>query len=529
MIGERFFKGESAAVRVRSQSLMVLAVLVIVVAVLAVAGVALADGRFVDDDGNVHEDNIERIAAAGITKGCNPPVNDRYCPGGNVTRGQMAALLNRALRLPAANRDSFVDDDDSIFENDINRLAAAGITKGCNPPRNDRFCPEGKVTRGQMAAFLVRGFVLRAGFGSDLFIDDDGSVFEGDIDRLGTARVTRGCNPPTNTRYCPDALVKRDQMASLLARALDTTPNSLPPPPTPTPPSGSATLTLAGDFGSNSDATATLRKIAAIRPDAHFLVGDLAYSSAPESEWCDYVHGVVGSSFPFEVLSGNHEDDGAEDGFIRNYAKCMPDRLGVVGDYGVQYYADIGGVVRVIAVAADLEVDGVSYKYEPGSTERRWLESAVADARARGLWVVLAHHKVCISSAEKDCAIGEELADWEAANVDVVVMGHAHNYQRSHQLSCVDEQKVTRSCIADADGDHRRGDGAVFVVNGTGGRHRPVDLSDSEAGYFAALMGEGHPANWGHGVLRLDINGTTLTGTFASGDSTYTDSFTVRR
>jgi hypothetical protein len=146
----------------------------------------------------------------------------------------------------------------------------------------------------------------------------------------------------------------------------------------------------------------------------------------------------------------------------------MPDRLGVVGDYGVQYYADIGGVVRVIAVAADLSVDGVSYKYEPGSSERGWLEEAVAGARRQGLWVVLAHHKVCISSAEKDCAIGEELADWEAANVDVVVMGHAHNYQRSHQLSCVDQHKVTRSCIADDDGDHRRGDGAVFVINGLG-------------------------------------------------------------
>ena len=48
----------------------------------------------------------------------------------------------------------FVDDDGSIFEGDIEWLAAAGITRGCNPPLNDRFCPHGVVTRGQMAAFL---------------------------------------------------------------------------------------------------------------------------------------------------------------------------------------------------------------------------------------------------------------------------------------------------------------------------------------------------------------------------------------
>ena len=34
----------------------------------------------------------------------------------------------------------------------------AGITKGCNPPANDSFCPEDVVTRAQMAAFIYRAF-----------------------------------------------------------------------------------------------------------------------------------------------------------------------------------------------------------------------------------------------------------------------------------------------------------------------------------------------------------------------------------
>jgi hypothetical protein len=50
----------------------------------------------------------------------------------------------------------FVDDDASVFEAGIERLAAAGITKGCNPPANDMFCPNDAVTRAQMAAFLHR-------------------------------------------------------------------------------------------------------------------------------------------------------------------------------------------------------------------------------------------------------------------------------------------------------------------------------------------------------------------------------------
>jgi hypothetical protein len=121
---------------------------------------APTSGRFIDDDGSVFEADIERLAAAGITKGCNPPSNDRYCPNDSVTRGQMAAFLTRALDLTATGSTDFVDDDGSIFETDIEKLANAGITKGCNPPSNDRYCPNDSVTRGQMAAFLTRALDL---------------------------------------------------------------------------------------------------------------------------------------------------------------------------------------------------------------------------------------------------------------------------------------------------------------------------------------------------------------------------------
>ena len=65
-----------------------------------------------------------------------------------------------AQERPAGATLEFVDDDVSVFEADIERLAAAGITRGCNPPVNDRFCPDDPVTRGQMAAFLHRALTL---------------------------------------------------------------------------------------------------------------------------------------------------------------------------------------------------------------------------------------------------------------------------------------------------------------------------------------------------------------------------------
>jgi len=167
--------------------------------------------------------DIAWLYDAGITRGCNPPANDLYCPDDAVTRGQMAAFLVRALNLTAVDTAiDFVDDDGSVFEADIVKLATAGITRGCNPPLNDRYCPTDDVTRGQMAAFLVRALNLTAVNTAIDFVDDDGSIFEADIVKLATAGITLGCNPPTNDEFCPEDPVTRGQMAAFLHRALGT-------------------------------------------------------------------------------------------------------------------------------------------------------------------------------------------------------------------------------------------------------------------------------------------------------------------
>ena len=43
-----------------------------------------------------------------------------------------------------------------LFHSAIAWLSDNGVTKGCNPPANDKFCPDDDVTRGQMSAFLKR-------------------------------------------------------------------------------------------------------------------------------------------------------------------------------------------------------------------------------------------------------------------------------------------------------------------------------------------------------------------------------------
>lgn len=190
-------------------------------------GCGAASDGFVDTQASVHADSIDRLAAAGITAGCNPPTNNQFCPDDPVTRGQMAAFLNRGLDLGATSTDFFNDDDGISFEKDINKMAAAGITGGCNPPAKDNYCPWNTVTRGQMAAFLARALELPE-TSIDYFNDDDGTTFENDINKMAAAGITSGCNPPTKDHYCAGQNVTRAQMATFLTRALD-----LPPAPPP--------------------------------------------------------------------------------------------------------------------------------------------------------------------------------------------------------------------------------------------------------------------------------------------------------
>ncbi|CAN5763214.1 hypothetical protein BH23ACT5_BH23ACT5_14760 [soil metagenome] len=202
-------------------------------------------GTFADDDGNVHEAAIEALAQAGITQGCGP---DRFCPDRHVTRGEMAAFLTRAFSLKPSSKNYFVDHTGSTFQGDINAIAKAGITIGCNPPMNDRFCAEGAVTRAQMASFLIRAMGKeRMAKGKSTFEDSDGNPHGADIQRMAKLNITKGCNPPANTFYCPDSQITRGEMATFLARALN-----LPLHP-PTPDNTGDGGDHAGDGGSGDD------------------------------------------------------------------------------------------------------------------------------------------------------------------------------------------------------------------------------------------------------------------------------------
>lgn len=162
---------------------------------------------FSDDDGSPFEDAIDALAAADLTDGCG---SESYCPRDVVRRGPMAKFLHRAVT--SCRYGPFTDVCDSPFRDDILWMADEGITNGCG---GEKFCPRDELTRGQLAVFFDRTFVLPDG--PDVFSDDDGHPFEDAINAMAAAGITNGCG---SGEYCPDETVTRGQLAAFLSRVL---------------------------------------------------------------------------------------------------------------------------------------------------------------------------------------------------------------------------------------------------------------------------------------------------------------------
>lgn len=113
---------------------------------------------------NVHMQDINRLAAAGIVKGGpgGRPANE-YGPSLEVARDQMASFIGRSLSLVfnadvcKSVKDYFDDDNGDVHEPCINGLADLAIVQGRSP---GVYAPTLSVTRDQMAGFIMRSMDL---------------------------------------------------------------------------------------------------------------------------------------------------------------------------------------------------------------------------------------------------------------------------------------------------------------------------------------------------------------------------------
>lgn len=303
----------------------------------------------------------------------------------------------------------------------------------------------------------------------------------------------------------------------------------------------SFTFSAVGDFSNTGKTTNNLRAMNGSLSSFVLALGDLSYGKpGAEQSWCNYVHSLVSPTVPFELVSGNHEDGGeSQNGLIDNFASCLPDKLGVSGIYGKEYFFDYPAanpLARFIMIGPALTFTYGNGTYPNGSfwnysstsmtAHYLWLSNAIDQARALSVpWVIVGMHKVCLSSGVMGCEINADVMNLLLSKrVDLILQGHEHSYQRSKQLACGTRLAYTVSCVVNdgTAGMFTKGQGSVIVIDGTGGVG--LDELNSTAvdrPYFASVN------NNTYGFSMYNVTPDRLDQMFMPTTGNFTDSFSI--
>ena len=184
---------------------------------LFTVGASAAEPTYGDTAGHWAEAAIERWSGYGIIQGSN----GKFGPDGQLTCAQLATILARLLKLPAAKDAGFIDNPaDAWYFDAINRCAAAGILKGNS---DGTVTPNASITRERAMVMLARALGIEPLSRPDLSRYADAAQVspyaQGYLAALIEAGIVGGV---TADRLAPQDNITRAATVTILDRAIKT-------------------------------------------------------------------------------------------------------------------------------------------------------------------------------------------------------------------------------------------------------------------------------------------------------------------
>lgn len=184
---------------------------------LFTVGASAAEPTYSDTAGHWAEASIERWSGYGIIQGSN----GKFDPDGQLTCAQLATILARLLKLPAAKDAGFIDNPaDAWYYDAINRCAAAGILKGNG---DGTVTPNASITRERAMVMLARALGIEPLSRPDLSKYADvaqvSPYAQGYLAALIEAGIVGGV---TADRLAPQDNITRAATVTILDRAIQT-------------------------------------------------------------------------------------------------------------------------------------------------------------------------------------------------------------------------------------------------------------------------------------------------------------------
>lgn len=184
---------------------------------LLTVGTGAVEPTYGDTAGHWAESSIERWSAYGIIQGSN----GQFDPNGQLTCAQLATILAKLLKLPAAKDAGFTDSTaDAWYYDAINRCAAAGILNGNG---DGTVTPEAPITRERAMVMLARALGIEPIRKPDLTKYTDAAQVsayaQGYVAALIEAGIVGGV---TADQLAPQANINRASTVTILDRAIST-------------------------------------------------------------------------------------------------------------------------------------------------------------------------------------------------------------------------------------------------------------------------------------------------------------------
>ena len=272
----------------------------------------------------------------------------------------------------------------------------------------------------------------------------------------------------------------------------------------------------SGDWGCNGRTVDTVNNIVDKNPELVLALGDLSYQDTADC-WFEIIAPLDDK---MKIAIGNHDDETTS--LLNQYMSHF--------NLTEQFYSFNYQNVHFTVISTELlkGSEGIE-QYEFVNAD---LASAASDPNVD--WIVVYYHTEAYTSPWVAIPNGDNvhtglnrLKDayhplFEKYDVDLVLQGDNHNYQRSYPIK-YNNANSSVPIITDANtNNYSNSEGQIFVTVGTGGR--------SSYGFLAK---EPYMVTQytGYGLLNIDVtdNGQTFNATFYSNDGGIKDQFSIKK
>ena len=305
-----------------------------------------------------------------------------------------------------------------------------------------------------------------------------------------------------------------------------------------------------GDFGNSSQnqlqcRDAILKATFSHRPDVWLWLGDNAYNEGKDEEFQQHVFDVYQKDFlpnmPFWATPGNHDygdqNEKLKIPYFNIFSMPQKGEAGGLASGSKSYYSFNYGNVHFVSLDSQGELDGGQRLFDTTGNQVQWLIKDLSENKMPWTMVFWHHPPYSKGSHDSDTELQmvkireNFLPVLEKFNVDIVLSGHSHVYERTYPIlghyglsESFDPKKhiVEQSSSPNNYIIKNKRQGIIYIVNGSGGQ-----LGGQEPGY--PLKAAVYSNNTDGGSMLFEANDNKLSAQWLCADGIVRDKFTITK